>query len=93
MRTFILFYMVTMPTYIFSYISYIFLTYLLPVSSLPFHFVGDLLCCGFPGGSGGKSCSAGDPGSIPGLGRSPVEGNGNPLQYPCLENPMERGAW
>ena len=38
-------------------------------------------------------CSAGDPGSIPGLGRSPGEGNGNPLQYPCLENLMDRGAW
>ena len=35
----------------------------------------------------------GDPGLIPGLGRSPVEGNGNLLQYSCLENPMERGAW
>ena len=37
--------------------------------------------------------NAGDPGSIPGLGRSPGEGHGNPLQYSCLENPMERGAW
>ena len=50
---------------------------------------------GFPGGSDGEAsaCNAGDPGSIPGLGRSPGEGNGNPLQYPCLENPMDRGAW
>ena len=50
---------------------------------------------GFPGGSDGKvpACSAGDPGSIPGLGRSPGEGNGNPLQDSCLENPMDRGAW
>ena len=50
---------------------------------------------GFPGGSEGKvsACNAGDPGSIPGLGRSPGEGNGNPLQYSCLENPMDRGAW
>ena len=50
---------------------------------------------GFPGGSEGKAsvCSAGDPGSIPRSGRSPVEGNGNPLQYSCLENPMDRGAW
>ena len=50
---------------------------------------------GFPGGAVGKEsvCNAGDPGSIPGLGRSPGEGNGNPLQYPCLENPMDRGAW
>ena len=47
------------------------------------------------GGSDGKVSvyNAGDPGSIPGLGRSPGEGNGNPLQYYCLENPMERGAW
>ena len=37
--------------------------------------------------------SSGDPGSIPGLGRSPGEGNGNPLQYSCLENSMEGGAW
>ena len=46
------------------------------------------------GGSEGKESArnAGDPGSIPGLGRSPGEGNGNPLQYSCLENPME-GAW
>ena len=46
----------------------------------------------FPGNSDGKesACSAGDLGSIPGSGRSPGEGNGNPLQYPCLENPMDR---
>ena len=50
---------------------------------------------GFPGGSEDKAsaCNAGDPGSIPGLGRFPGEGNGNPLQYSCLENPMVRGAW
>ena len=49
----------------------------------------------FPGGSDGKvsACNAGDPGSIPELGRSPGEGNGNPLQYSCLENPTDRGAW
>ena len=48
----------------------------------------------FPGGSDGKASAynAGDPGSIPGLGRSPGEGNGNPLKYCCLENPMDRGA-
>ena len=40
-----------------------------------------------------SACNAGDPGSIPGLGRSPGEGNGNPLQYSCLESPMDRGAW
>ena len=49
----------------------------------------------FTGGSDGKAavCNVGDPGSIPGLGRSPGEGNDNPLQYYCLENPMDRGAW
>ena len=40
-----------------------------------------------------SACSAGDPGLIPGLGRSPGEGNSNPLQYPCLENLMDREAW
>ena len=54
---------------------------------------------GFPGGSVVKkkknstACNAVDLGLIPGLGRSPGEGNGNPLQYFCLGNPMERGAW
>ena len=50
---------------------------------------------GFPGGSEvkGSACNVGDPGSIPGSGRSPGEGNGNPLQYSCLENPMDGGAW
>ena len=49
----------------------------------------------FPGGSDGKASAydAGDPGSIPGSGRSPAEGNGSPLQYSCLENPMDGGAW
>ena len=48
-----------------------------------------------PGGSDGKefACSARDSGSIPGLGRSPGEGNGYPLQYSCLENPLDRGTW
>ena len=48
----------------------------------------------FPGGSDGKASAynAGDLGSIPGSGRSPGEGNGNPLQYSCLENPMDGGA-
>ena len=50
---------------------------------------------GFPGGLEGKAstCNVGDLGSIPESGRSPGEGNGNPLQYSCLENPMDRGAW
>ena len=49
----------------------------------------------FPSGSGGKesACNAGALGSIPGSGRFPGEGNGNPLQYSCLENYMDRGAW
>ena len=50
---------------------------------------------GFPGGSENKAsaCNAGDLGLIPGSGRSPGEGNGNPLQYSYLENPMDRGVW
>ena len=50
---------------------------------------------GFPGGSEVKASASnvGDPGSIPGSGRSPGEGNGTPLQYSCLESPMDRGAW
>ena len=59
-------------------------------------FIIENLCFnkGFPSGSDGKesSCNAGDLGLIPGLGKSPGEGNGNPLQYSCLENPMDRGA-
>ena len=49
----------------------------------------------FPGGSDSKeiACSAGDPGSIPGLGRSPGEGNANPFQYSCLGNTINRGTW
>ena len=50
---------------------------------------------GFPAGSDSKesACIAGDPGSVPGSGRSPGERNGNPLQYSCLENPMDREGW
>ena len=50
---------------------------------------------GFPGGSYGKesTCNAGDPVLIPGSGRFPGEGKGNPLQYSCLGNPMDTGAW
>ena len=50
---------------------------------------------GLPYSSVGKesACNAGDLGYIPGLGRSPGEGNGNPLQHSCLENPMDGGAW
>ena len=53
-----------------------------------------LVCTGLPGDSDGKAsaCNAGDLGSIPGLERSPGEGNGNPLQHSCLENPMDGRA-
>ena len=50
--------------------------------SLPWWFSGKVF-----------ACNAGDAGLIPGLGRSPGGGNGNPFQYPCLKNPMDRGAW
>ena len=60
---------------------------------LQLHFLTFYL--GFPGGSDGKASvyNAEDPGSIPGSGRYPGEGNGNPLQYSCLENSMAGGAW
>ena len=59
------------------------------------YFPLPLLPRDFPGDSGGEvsAYNAGDLGSTPGLGRSPGEGNGNPLQYSCLENPMDRGTW
>ena len=65
------------------------------IYSLSFRFFPPLYRTGFPGGSDGKASvfNAGDPGSIPGVGRSPGEGNGSPLQYSCLENPMDGGAW
>ena len=58
-------------------------------------YFGGLQNLCFPGGSNGKASAynAGDLGSIPGSGRSSGEGNGNPLQYSCLENPMDGGAW
>ena len=58
-------------------------------------FVRIVIFWGFPGGSVVKNlpAKAGDAGSIPGLGRSPGEENGNPLQYSCLEIPMDRGVW
>ena len=54
-----------------------------------------LIVVNFPGGSDcqASAYNEGDPGSIPGLGRSPGEENGNPLQYSCLENPMDGEAW
>ena len=67
---------------------------------LPYHlptspFSALLTHLSFILGSDGKAsaCNGGGPGSIPGLGRSPGEGNGNPVQYSCLENSMVRGAW
>ena len=56
---------------------------------------GDRCILGFPGGSDGKesACSVGDLGSVPALGRSPAGGNGNPLQYSCQGNPIDRGTW
>ena len=58
-------------------------------------FCNLLLRVGFPGSSDGKvsACNVGDLGLIPGSERSPGEENDNPLQYPCLENPMDREAW
>jgi len=66
------------------------LLHVIPGLFTPFNFC----CVIFPGGSVIKNlpANAGDTGSIPGLGRSPGEGNGNPLQDSCLGNPMDRGA-
>ena len=63
--------------------------------SAPLLSFSSLFNKGFPGGSNRKepACNAGDLGSIPGLGRSPREGNGNPLRYSGLENPMDGEAW
>ena len=57
--------------------------------------IGKVMSQVFPGGSDGKAsaCSAGDPGLIPGLGRSPGKGNDNPFHYSCLGNSMDRGVW
>ena len=69
--------------------------YFLFFLSFFFFFCGLGALWDFPGGSDSKASvyNAGDLGSIPGLGRSPGEGNGNPFQYSCLENPMDRGSW
>ena len=58
-------------------------------------YMGSQRVTGFPRGSDGKAsaCNEGDLGSIPGFGRSPGGGYGNPFQYSCLDNPMEKGAW
>ena len=55
------------------------------------HLIVTMFPCNLVGKE--SACSAGHLGSIPGLGRSPGEGNGNPFQYPCLENLIDRGAW
>ena len=59
------------------------------------NYIAYLMHLGLPRWLSGKeyTCNAGDVGLIPELGRSPGEGNGNPLQYSCLGNPMDRGAW
>ena len=68
---------------------------LLPSFSQSYMIVITIPGRGLPCGSDGKAsaCNVGDLGSIPGSGRSSGEGNGNPLQYSCLENPMDGGAW
>ena len=68
---------------------------MLQKAKLEFAGCRQLFTKGFLGGSVGKesACKSGDPGSIHGSGRSPGEGNGNPLQYCCLKNPIDRGAW
>ena len=60
--------------------------YPLALAQVPWGFLSGSVVKKLPG-------NAGDAGSIPGLGRTPREGNGNPLQYSCLENPMDKGAW
>ena len=63
------------------------------LSACPFPCHGSLLPCPLVAQTVKSACNSGHLGSIPGSGRSPGEGNGNPLQYPCQENPMDRGAW
>ena len=82
-----------------SFLFYSALQKLFPLLCLPAHcfvLLLQIFCYWFlPDSSVSKqsACNAGDPGSIPGSGRFPGEGNGNPLQYSCLENPMDKGAW
>ena len=68
---------------------------LIRLNGKPFNLQSLHNLAGFPGSSDDKesACNVGDPGLISGLGRPPGEGNGNPLQYSYLENPMDRGAW
>ena len=76
-------YMCVCNIYMFVYMSVIYI------------YIFIFIYIGFPGGSDGKesTCNAGDLGLFPGLGSSPTEGNGYPLQYSCLENAMDRAAW
>ena len=77
-----------------TYICFLSLEFCLFKMSCKWNYaLGNIL--GFPGGSEVKAsaCNAEDLGSVPGSGRYPGEGNSNPLQYSCLENPMDRGAW
>ena len=75
-----------------SYVKTIFTGAIKPILNLHSYLLSGSVQKSFPGGSDSKASAynAGDPGSIPGLGRSPGEGNGNPLQHSCLENPMGR---
>ena len=77
------------PVWFFQILMALFLEWKLSLHFYP------LYSCDVPGGSDGEGSAynVADPSSIPGLGRSPGEGNGNPLQYYCLENPMDRGTW
>ena len=81
------------------FLSLIFFFYCITSNQIPVAFPSPFcypgICMDFPGGSDGKASvyNAGDLGLIPGSGRFPREGNGNPLQDSCLENPMDGGAW
>ena len=78
------------------YTSFVYSCHLIFSASARSHCFCLLLCPSiFPGGSDGKASAynVGDPDSIPGSGRSPGEGNSNPVQYSCLENPRDGGAW
>ena len=85
----------SIPPFIPSIVLHFFLINIGIIVFYSFFFFFVFSYWGFPGGSEVKASAfnAGDLGSIPGLGRSPGEGNGNPLQYSCLENPIDRGAW
>ena len=99
------FFLIFLPTVV-CYIEYDFLCYtarlcclsIIPICVYTHTHTHNCLYLLIPNLSGGSvsresTCNAGDPESIPGRGRSPGEGNGYPLQYPCLGKPMDRGAW